>query len=66
MISHLIEKLNFIQDNDMTHILLETGNIEYEKKILDISEKRHDNHILFVNLFSLTSFSNSIKSLTIN
>ena len=23
---------------------------EYEKKILEISERRHDNHILFVNL----------------
>ena len=36
---------------------------EYEKMILDISERRHDNHILFVNLVdSLVNTSIPINS----
>ena len=37
---NLIEKLIFIQENDMTHILLETTNIEYESKIVQYLNKQ--------------------------
>lgn len=36
---------------------------EYEKKILEISEKRHDNHILFVNLVDSLEEKPNIRKL---
>ena len=36
---------------------------EYEKKILEISERRHDNHILFVNLVDSLEEIPSIRKL---
>lgn len=38
-------------------------SLEYEKKILDISEKRHDNHILFVNLVDYLEEKPNIRKL---
>ena len=37
---------------------------EYEKKILEISEKRHDNHILFVNLMDSLEEKPNIRKLS--
>lgn len=36
---------------------------EFEKKILEVSEKRHDNHILFVNLIDTLEEKPSIRKL---